>query len=116
MTLGFQPGYHKEQGGAADLDAVARRYQRVATQLQADTGVYISCVLQASRGIYPEAGGCPPGGEHTFTLSGSCNLQFSELEPYRAALKQLAERLKKEFQQTTVMLEIWPDDAYYFQS
>ena len=97
MTLGFQPGYHNEQGESADLDEVARRYQRVATELQADTGTYISCVLQASRVIYPESGGCPEGGEHTFTLFGSCNLQFSELEPYKKALKQLAERLKKEF-------------------
>ncbi len=116
MTLGFLPGYGHEQGEPADLDAVAQRYQRVATQLQADTGVYISCVLQASRVIYPEAGGCPAGGEHTFTLSGSCNLAFSELAPYRAALQQLATRLKAEFRQITVMLEVWPVEADYINS
>ena len=115
MTVGVQPGYELKAQARMEETEMVLLYQRVAAKVLAETGVYVSAVCHASRAVYHEEWGCPPGGEPTFTFSGSCNPVFAEPRAYLGALRLVAKRLKEELSQKTVLLEMVPAHAEYFR-
>jgi hypothetical protein len=87
----------------------------VARKVFEKTGVYVSAVITMSRVVYHEDWGCPETGEYSFTLTGSCNPAFADLDKYLPALRELAECLKEEWKQTTLLLEITPASVIYMR-
>lgn len=113
MTIGTSPGYSTKRGAPPDLDTIGTRYQEIAAAIEDETGVYISAVLTPSRALYRTDWGCPAGGEETVTFSGSHHPAFSKAPEYKAALQELAARMKDAFRQSTILLEVWPDEITY---
>ena len=116
ITLGLQPGYHTEQQNVPSLQTVGEIYQNLAESVYQETGIYISASLTPAKTVYRQEWGSPPGGEETVILMGCYNPEFAEKEAYIAVLKQLAGCLQREFQQTTLMLEIMPADIIYMKN
>ena len=113
ITLGVESGYELEDQQQVPVDEVVMRYQKVADLVEGKTGVYISSVINPSRTIYKAEWGCPKGGEYTYSLSGSCNPTFSDVEKYKDALLLLVKELRAEFKQSTLLLEMVPAEVYY---
>ena len=115
MTVGTSAGYSPEVRERMPEQEVALLFQRIAAEVMEAGGAYISAVLMPSRVIYHTDWGCPPGGELTYTFSGSCNPAFSEPKAYRKALDEVARRLKTELSQATLLLEIMPAELVYYR-
>ena len=112
-VIGVNGGYDLENQKSVSEDEFAYRYGKLARKVYEDTGVYISAVITLSRVVYHEDWGCPKSGEYSFTLSGCCNPAFSNTQEYLSALKELAQLLKEEWDQTTLLLEIMPASVIY---
>ena len=115
MTIGITPGYTGINSKEFTKDELAETYRRLAAEVEEETSVYISCVFYESRTVYKAEWGCPSEGEKTYTLTGCCNTEFSDLETYSEALKKMAEKLKKCFKQSTVLLEVMPMMSIYLE-
>lgn len=115
ITTGIKSGYELDSQQKPDLDDAAHTYQVLADETLTETGVYISAVITSSRTVYNKAWGCPEDGEYTITFSGTCNPTFSKPEQYLKALHILAERIKRNFHQATLLLEIVPVHLEYFR-
>lgn len=114
-VIGVNSGYNLENQKMVSEDEFAIRYGKVARKVYEETGVYISAVITRSRILYHEEWGCPQNGEYSYTVSGCCNPAFSDPEEYLAVLKKIAQMLKQEWNQTTLLLEIIPSSAIYFR-
>ncbi len=114
-TIGTTGGYNLKDQVPVSEDEAALRYGKVARKVFERTGVYLSAVITMSRVVYHEDWGCPPTGEYSFTLSGSYNPAFADLDDYLSALRELAECLKEEWKQTTLLLEITPASVIYLK-
>lgn len=114
-VIGVNGGYDLEDQKTVSEDEFASRYGKLARKVYEDTGVYISAVISRSRVVYHEEWGCPKNGEYSFTLSGCCNPVFSDTQKYLSALKMLAQSLKEEWDQTTLLLEIMPASVIYLR-
>ena len=115
MTVGTAAGYASKPRARMPEEELARLFQRLAAEEMAAGGAYISAVLLPSRVLYHEDWGCPPGGELTYTFSGSCNPAFAEKDRYLESLRKVAKKLKQELSQATVLLEIVPARLEYFR-
>lgn len=115
-TIGTNQGYDLRNQKRMPADEMSAVYQEAAAGVMEETGVYISAVMTKSRTIYSHEWGCPPEGEYSYIFSGSCNLEFSDPEPYRKALRKLVLCLKRELKQATVLLEIIPEELEYFKN
>ena len=113
ISLGVNSGYELENQQLKPVEEIVGRYQKIADLVNEKTGVYISAVITPSRTIYKGEWGCPVGGEYTYTLSGSCNPAFSDVEKFKEALLLLVRELRHEFDQSTLLLEIVPAEVYY---
>lgn len=115
-VIGTTGGFELDDQVSISEDVFASTYSRLAQEVYERTGIYVSAAITRSRVVYHEDWGCPKTGEYSFTLSGSCNPAFSEPAEYIAALKELAGRLKKEWKQTTLLMEITPASVIYMRN
>ncbi len=115
MTVGTAAGYSTEARARMPEEKLAALFQRIAAEVMAAGGAYISAVLVPSRVLYHTDWGCPEGGELTYTFSGSCNPAFAAPEAYRRALDEVARRLQRELSQATVLLELMPAELVYYR-
>ena len=113
ISLGVNSGYELENQQLISVEEVVTRYQKVAEHVEKTHGIYFSAVISQSRTIYKKEWGCPEGGEYTYTLSGSCNPVFSDVKKYKETLSVLVSELRKEFRQSTLLLEVIPAEVYY---
>lgn len=114
-VIGTTGGYDLNDQVPVSEDEAALRYGKVALKVFERTGIYLSAVITMSRVVYHEDWGCPRTGEYSFTLSGSCNPAFADLDDYLSALRDLAECLKEEWKQTTLLLELTPASVIYLK-
>ena len=115
ITIGTVPGYGMSEQERMNEKEFTEKYRTIALEVEEETGIYISCVFYNSRTVYKTEWGCPEEGELTYTLSGSCNREFSEPDKYCKALKLLAGKLKAGFEQSTVLLEMVPMEEVYYK-
>ena len=118
LILGIKSGYEFSKNAKQvrlSEEEIACLYRNAALRVEEKSGVYISSVIIPSITIYKNEWGCPKEGEYTYTLSGSCNPAFSDAEKYKEALLVLAQELRKEFKQSTVLLEMYPAEVAYFR-
>ena len=116
ITIGIAPGYRIVEQERMSEKEFTQKYRSIALEVEEETGIYISCTFYNSRTVYKTEWGCPEDGEFTYTLTGSCNREFSDPEKYGNALKLLAEKLKKSFVQSTILLEMVPMEDVYYKS
>ncbi len=113
-TVGINSGYELNDQKNMPVDEIAGIYLEIAEEIRQETGVYISAVISESRLLYSPEWGCPKEGEYSYTLSGSCNLNFSKPEPYLEALEKVMQKLKKRLKQKTLLVEIYPAKLNYY--
>lgn len=114
-TVGVNAGYDLDTQANMAIEQFTEIYQKVAAQVYETTGVYISAVITPSRVVYHSEWGCPADGEFSYTISGSCNREFTTPEEYHKALFVLANRLKEALHQSTLLLEIVPARLIYLK-
>lgn len=112
-TVGTNSGYDLSEQRIMSEEEFIGRYQKVAELIEKKHKVYITATITSSRTIYKAEWGCPKEGEFTYTLSGSCNPVFSDVEKYKSALVELIGELRKEFDQSTLLLEMVPAEVIY---
>lgn len=113
--VGTNKGYDLSLQKRISIDDFSALCMRLAKKIYEDTNVYISMAVSESRILYNEEWGCPQGGEYTYTISGCCNTEFSPKEEYLNALDIFVKELKKELEQSTVLLEITPVHIQYYK-
>jgi len=115
LTIGVNEGYI-DNDGIYDESKMVKLYQDIALKYYRESDIYISAVIVPSHVIYNNEWGCPEGGEFTYTLTGSCNMEFcNDVERYVDVLKHIVFDLKQELKQATALLEIVPANLTYFK-
>ena len=115
-TIGVVAGYGHENEVAKPADTiVAEAWQKAAAAVFADTGIYVSAVVEPSRVVYHTDWGCPVGGEVAATASGTANPAFiQDLADWKKAVLSVIKLIKSELQQSTVAVEfVTVDDFVY---
>lgn len=113
LSLGTTPGYALDGQRPLPEADFARLYQEEAEAVFAETGVFVTAVMQPARMLYRNEWGCPPEGEFGYALHGVRNPRFTEREPFLQALEQLTERLKTRLGQAAVHLEVYETSLVY---
>lgn len=114
VTIGTNPRYDLKNQKRMDIGEFTALFQHLAEEEQKQSGVWITAVITPSRLAYMTSVGCPLGGEYAYTLTGSCNTVFAEVDDYLPALKRVLQRLKKELKQATFTLEVLPAHLDYY--
>lgn len=105
LSLGTTPGYALDGQRPLPEADFARLYQDEAEAVFAETGVFVTAVMQPVRMLYRNEWGCPPEGEFGYALHGVRNPRFTGREAFLQALEMLAERLKARLGQAAMHLE-----------
>ncbi|MBP2143371.1 hypothetical protein J2127_000526 [Methanococcus voltae] len=116
ITFGINEGYFHENENVIKNNPskeIGTVLQKLLLKTMEETDVYPSGVLQSTKCIYNTEWGCPIGGEDTFTIIGSANPKFVNLENYKKAVIYFAELIKKEFRQKTITIEFKDVEMVY---
>ena len=115
-TFGVVAGYGHENKVAKPADAiVAEAWQKAAATVFADTGIYVSAVVEPSKVVYHADWGCPVGGEVAATVSGVANPAFvQDLAAWKKAVLSVVKLVKSELQQSTVAVEFVSIDDFVY--
>ena len=115
-TIGVVAGYGHENEVAKPADAiVAEAWQKAAAAVFADTGIYISAVVEPSKVVYHTDWGCPVGGEVAATVSSTANPAFvQDLAAWKKAVLSVVKLVKSELQQSTVAVEFASVDDFVY--
>jgi hypothetical protein len=114
IVMGVTPGYHHENQNADTV--FARRVMRVADEVFANTGVYLSAVITPAVVTYRTEWGCPETGEKVYQLTGVRNNKFiPDAAEWNRAVHMFASELRREFAQTTASLTFTDVDFHYVQ-
>lgn len=110
-TMGLIPGY----GHDNDPDTLSRRrdvlvelWNEAMEACHRDTRFSISCVMTDATVLYPQAGGCPEGGERAIMLTGSSNPKYvkpHEFEAFMAAVERVVRQVQVGMEQTSCRIE-----------
>lgn len=100
MMLGTTGGYDLAEQNAMPESEFADLFRAVAEEVYAETDVYISAVINASRALYRTEWGCPDGGEFSYTLTGCCNPRYVSVDDYPNALEEAVQPMKTRLRRT----------------
>ena len=114
MMIGTNSGYQLSEQKAMPENEFADIFRAVAEDVYAETGVYISAVMNATRALYRSEWGCPDGGEFSYTLTGCCNPLYVSTDDYLNALEKVVKRMKIRLCQTALYVEIVPAHCDYY--
>ena len=115
VTMGVTAGYFHSNENADEGLNFRSEYQKVAAEVFATTGIYISAIIKQADVVYHTDWGCPVGGEKVYTISGERNPLFCyDQERYRQAVETIVERLATKFDQSTVTLTWSEKEFTYF--
>ena len=114
FTIGTNKGYKLTEQVERPISKVCEEFQNVSKSVEKETGVIITAVIHEARTVYPAKFGCPKEGEYSYTFSGTCNTSFAKKEDYLVALKKVAKLMKEYYQQSTLLLEVYPSSTEYF--
>ena len=96
-----------------EVECERRVYQDEAEAVFAETGVFVTAVMQPVRMLYRNEWGCPPEGEFGYALHGVRTPRFTGREAFLQALELLAERLKARLGQAAMHLEVAETELDY---
>ncbi len=105
-TIGISSGRSEEENLAKaseiDLNAIGIAWQKAATQIMNELGVYVNASIYASRTLYSPDLNCPVGGEPTCTIYGSFYLSYNMVPVWKNAVIHVFRLIKDEFKQTSI--------------
>lgn len=116
--VGVNAGYGHNNEAGIDFDAIAEILKGILSEVESETGIYVSGSISEARTVYKTEWGCPNGGEKTFRFTADCNPTYSSLsqEEYRVewskAYLLVIERLMGVFEQTTVTARVGSEVFY----
>lgn len=118
VTAGAVRGYAtdgKVKGEIIARDEAVAAWMKAANDVEAKTGLYISCSVAESATLYKEEWGCPEGGEPSFTFFGSSNPAFTtDMSAYADAVVKVAGELLELLGQSTLSVEMTESNYTYF--
>ena len=104
----------KVKGEIIARDEAVAAWMKAANDVEAETGLYISCSVAESATLYKEEWGCPKGGEPSFTFYGSSNPAFTtDVSAYADAVVKVAKELKELLGQSTIGVEMVESNFTY---
>jgi len=118
-NIGVNAGYGHSNEVGINLDDLCELNKKLAAQVMAETGVYVSSVIGETRCCYSDDWGCPKGGEKTFSLSADCNPTYSSLpteeytEKWKLSFLRLVELLMEELEQSAVTAKVGNEVLYF---
>ena len=117
IIMGVTAGYfHNNEDSIKEVEFRAD-YQRIATNIFSEYGIYISAVITSGDVVYHTDWGCPAGGEKVFIIKGERNPLFiDDKEKYRKVVEEITSRLMNEYEQTTCSLTWKEVEFSYFQN
>lgn len=110
-TMGLVPGYDHDNDPTLVAERKAlltRAWDEAIAETQESTGFTVSAVMTDSIVLYPRANGCPEGGEHAVTLSGSSNPAYvpeDRFAEFVQAVESTVLRIQRTMEQTSVRIE-----------
>lgn len=121
--IGIYEGYNVDANGkeTTGIEAIAKLLKEAQSKIHEETGIYVSTIVKGpNRTCYNTDGGCPEGGEVTYTISSTANPKFApDLNKWKEAALKLMNEMRTILRQTTVSVEFHePDgvDFYYLDS
>lgn len=124
-TVGTAAGYNFDNSVEyMDINRFAELLDEISTQVEKDTGIYISWEICPTVVVYKKEWGCPTGGEHTYHITAVRNPMFAENESETLwedtcleALRILQHRLKQSTITATITSSQIPPSVkmYYFR-
>lgn len=110
-TMGLIPGYGHDNDPAtvaARKAMLIELWDAAMERTYADTGFTVSAVMTDALVVYPQANGCPVGGEQAVTLTGSSNptkVDPGRFDDFIAAVEDMVLRVQAGMEQTSVRIE-----------
>lgn len=117
IVIGVNEGYHHNNENLDNREKlVASIWQEKARKIFEETGIYISCVVSASKTVYNTEWGCPVGGEDTVTITTTANPEFvKDMESWEKAVIEVTKLMKQELKQSTVTIEFETVELLYLK-
>jgi hypothetical protein len=106
IVLGTHPGYYHNNEKVISKSQLVSLYKDIALSVSSKYDVYPSCTIIEGVTVYEEEKGCPPNGESTYILYGSCGSKCNDVDNYKQAVIETARRLKEALSQEFIRLEI----------
>ena len=99
-TIGVTEGYfHNNENASLELIQILKQ---VCLEIEAETGIYVSFVINPCKVLYKEEWGCPKNGEDVYVISAVYNPYFKDLmETWIKSCELIQRRLKTILNQST---------------
>jgi hypothetical protein len=115
LTFGVNEGFSINNTEANKLE-IGERIKEFISEIEKETGIYVSGVLIKNSAIYKNEWNCPYGGEVTFTYMGNRNNDYCDNdELYREAVIMLAKKIKEEYKQEEIIVSFSEADLIHIE-
>ena len=116
IVTGVNKGYFHNNEKEVTEKEMGILWDKIALEQFNKTNLYISAVVQKSTTVYNTEWGCPEGGEDTFNINTTANLEFiKDLDMWKQVVMECAKELKRILKQTTMTIEFKEADLIYLK-
>lgn len=110
-NIGVNVGYFHNNGAECDFYTML---QKAASEIEKQTGIYVSCIAYKTKTIYRTEWGCPAGGEDTYNIESTAIPKFvNDLSAWKEAAMKLILLLKEKLKQSVVTVQFIKSELEY---